>query len=187
VTHGSHIKVWWKCKNAHEWEASVNKRSIGRGCPECYVIQISNIITKAAIKKSGNLKNKFPEVTKEWHPTKNKSLTPKDVSPGSHKKVWWKCKNGHEWFTEIRSRTKKESGCPECWKKIRSNVLKKAALKKSGNLKDKFPKIAKEWHPTKNKDLKPKNVTPMSQVKVWWKCKQGHKWEATIASRTWQG
>ena len=27
--------VWWICKNNHEWEASIDKRSNGRNCPYC--------------------------------------------------------------------------------------------------------------------------------------------------------
>lgn len=37
LTHGSDRKVWWKCSkdNSHKWEAAVNKRVAGRGCPFC--------------------------------------------------------------------------------------------------------------------------------------------------------
>ena len=28
-------KVWWKCEKGHEWEAKIQNRSNGRGCPEC--------------------------------------------------------------------------------------------------------------------------------------------------------
>lgn len=28
-------KVWWKCKNNHEWKASIGSRTRGRGCPHC--------------------------------------------------------------------------------------------------------------------------------------------------------
>ena len=57
-------------------------------------------------------------------------------------------------------------------------------LKRSGSLEDKYPEIAKEWHPTKNGDLTPDQVTPGSSRKVWWMCIQEHEWEAVIASRT---
>ena len=40
-------------------------------------------------------------LAKEWHPTKNSSLTPKDVTAGSNKKVWWQCSRGHEWEAGI--------------------------------------------------------------------------------------
>ncbi|PER41788.1 hypothetical protein CN495_33005, partial [Bacillus thuringiensis] len=29
-------------------------------------------------------------------------------------KVWWKCEKGHEWKTEISSRTSKNTKCPYC-------------------------------------------------------------------------
>lgn len=35
VSLGSGIKVWWKCKEGHEWQATPNHRSNGRGCPIC--------------------------------------------------------------------------------------------------------------------------------------------------------
>ena len=37
------------------------------------------------------------ELAKEWHPTKNGSLTPADLTLGSNKRVWWICSKGHEW------------------------------------------------------------------------------------------
>ncbi len=50
----------------------------------------------------------------------------------------------------------------------------------------KNPKLVKEWHPTKNGDLNPCDVTNGSGKKVWWKCPKGedHEWQAVIANRT---
>lgn len=45
------------------------------------------------------------------------------------------------------------------------------------------PSLAKEWHPTRN-ELTPHNVTQGSHKKVWWVCERGHRWEASIHSRT---
>jgi len=39
-----------------------------------------------------------PMLAREWHPTLNGNLTPKDVMPNSGKKIWWRCKKGHEWY-----------------------------------------------------------------------------------------
>lgn len=47
-----------------------------------------------------------------------------------------------------------------------------------------YPKLAKEWHPTKNGELSPYDVTYGSQKKVWWTCTKGHEWEARIFSRS---
>ena len=37
-----------------------------------------------------NLFNANPNLSKEWHPTKNGTRTPYDVTPNSSLKVWWK-------------------------------------------------------------------------------------------------
>ena len=47
------------------------------------------MLKKIAYEKQ--LGNKLPEIAKEWHPAKNRNLTPKDVTYGSYKKVWWQC------------------------------------------------------------------------------------------------
>jgi hypothetical protein len=36
VSVHSNIKVWWKCQEGHEWQASVNTRNKGHGCKICY-------------------------------------------------------------------------------------------------------------------------------------------------------
>jgi hypothetical protein len=45
----------------------------------------------AKLTDSYNLERANPNLAKDWHPTKNGKLTPKDVFPGAHKKVWWQC------------------------------------------------------------------------------------------------
>ena len=35
VTVGSGKKVWWRCPKGHEWEAYINNRNKGSGCPMC--------------------------------------------------------------------------------------------------------------------------------------------------------
>jgi len=118
-----------------------------------------------------------PELAKEWHPKLNSDLTANDVTPGSNKKVWWKCEKGedHEWIASVDKRTRGRD-CPVCSgrKVVKSNCL--ATLK---------PEIAKEWHPTLNGDLTPYDVTSSSGKKVWWKCNKGddHKWLTSSASR----
>lgn len=47
----------------------------------------------------------------------------------------------------------------------------------------KRPELAKEWHPTKNGDLKPEYITYGSHRKIWWLCEQGHEWCAIAKDR----
>ncbi|MBI5249455.1 MAG: zinc-ribbon domain-containing protein [Desulfomonile tiedjei] len=103
VTHGSGQKVWWICEKQHEWEATVSKRSNGRGCPYCAGQKVS-------LERS--LGATFPMLAREWHPLKNSSNAFQVLSQ-SNKKVWWICKKGHEWKASPSNRVK-GSGCPHC-------------------------------------------------------------------------
>ena len=54
-------------------------------------------------------------LSEEWRPERNGNLKPEMVSCGSHKKVWWKCSEGHEWRAVVYSRAGTlETGCPVC-------------------------------------------------------------------------
>ncbi|MBS5281754.1 MAG: zinc-ribbon domain-containing protein, partial [Butyricicoccus pullicaecorum] len=50
----------------------------------------------------------------EWDAKRNAPLTPKDLSYGSKKKVWWRCAHGHVWQAMVTIRTANHSGCPYC-------------------------------------------------------------------------
>lgn len=104
--YASHEKVYWKCKNNHLWKASIASRSHGgNNCPLCGSRRLSH---------DNNLAVKYPEVVKEWHPTKN-DKGPEKYFPASHFKVWWLCfKCQHEWEAIIYNRTLHNSKCPKC-------------------------------------------------------------------------
>ena len=175
VTAGSGKKVWWMCDKGHEWKAAINNRSKGSRCPYC--LGLLPIVGET------DLATTNPELAAEWHPTKNGVLTPKGVTAGSGKKVWWKCSMGHEWQTAICQR-KHGTGCPVCGRKIAGSKLTERNVLISGSLQQKRPNLAAEWHPTKNGDLTPRDVTAGSSKKVWWMCDQGHEWQAVIKIRS---
>ena len=35
MTFSNGKKAWWKCREGHEWQAMINNRNRGRGCPIC--------------------------------------------------------------------------------------------------------------------------------------------------------
>jgi archaellum component FlaC len=72
-----------------------------------------NEVLESAMSKLNNLSSLYPAIAKEWHPTKNQELVPRNFSRGSNRKVWWTCKKGHEYQTAISNRTKGR-GCPQC-------------------------------------------------------------------------
>ena len=47
-----------------------------------------------------------------------------------------------------------------------------------------YPHLVKEWHPIKNGELTPNQVTYGSGKKVWWLCPKGHSYDTTINKRT---
>ena len=104
VTPGNGKKVWWKCTEGHEWVAVVKRRNAGRGCLYC---------TGRSLGKDYTLERAYPKVATQSHASKNGSLTPRDVTSGSAKVVWWICGNGHEWKAQINGRNR-GSGCPYC-------------------------------------------------------------------------
>ena len=292
-------KVWWLCSSGHEWEAVIDSRTSGRGCPYCAGYLAS---------PESNFAVMFPDLVAEWHPTKNTN-TPDQYTPRSNFKVWWKCQKGHEWRATVDSRSQ-GTGCPKCsnqqsknelriltelmtvyddvthrqkivghevdiylpelnvaieydgnyWhqNKQQADVIKQKEISESGvrllrvrelplpkigmtdilidgrqtfgkdtidvlidligvhNLRTKeylakadfanedlyveylsyfpsplpdkslaelAPSLCKQWHPTKNKQLTPNNFTAKSNHKTWWICDFGHKYQARIAHR----
>eukprot|EP00128_Syssomonas_multiformis_P005654 Colp12_sorted_trinity150504_noHs@24093 len=101
--------------------------------------------------------SEFPEVLRQWHPSKN-TVGPEEVAPFSSKRYWFVCDEGHEWEAVMRNRTREGSGCPTC-------NSRKAT--RTNNLRAKHPAVAAEWHLTKNGDLTPEDVAHMSITKVW--------------------
>ena len=49
------------------------------------------------------------------------------------------------------------------------------------------PVILAQWHPTKNRGLRPELMRQGSERKVWWRCDAGHEWESIFRSRTMYG
>lgn len=120
-----------------------------------------------------SLAEKYPDLTLEWS-DKNYPLTPHDVSFGSNRSVWWRGSCGHEWKASVKNRTLNSTGCPYC-----SHNL---VLKGFNDLATLFPGVAVQW--SKKNDLKPTEVTAFSNKKVWWKCSEGHEWQAKISDRS---
>ena len=136
ITYGSNKIVWWKGACGHEWQTSIKARSNGENCPICSGARVVEGINDLATLK--------PELAAEWS-SKNKTLKPTMVSVGSHKKVIWKGKCGHEWSATVKSRATNGTGCPYC----SHNKI----LVGFNDLASQRPEIAAEWS-EKNYPLK---------------------------------
>ena len=183
VSIGSNRKVWWiysynvpmdypikhlRGKNFNfEWKAAISNRNNEYDCPY--------LNGHAVWLGFNDLTTINPELAKQWHPTKNENLSYTQVAANSNKKVWWKlsydvpndypiehlrCKHfDFEWKASVHNRNKGQ-GCPY--------LIGKVAWKGFNDLYTVNPELAKQWHPTKNADLKPMQITAGSDKKVWW-------------------
>lgn len=165
ITYGSNKIVWWKAACGHEWQTSVKARSKGENCPVCSGARVIEGINDLATLK--------PELAQEW--SEKNEIKPTEVSVGSHKKVIWKCRLGHEWEASIKSRTINGTGCPYC--------SHNKVLEGFNDLASQMPEVAAEWS-EKNYPLLPTMVTPFANKKVWWKCGKGHEWHTLISTRS---
>lgn len=165
VTYGSNRQVWWKGACGHEWKASIKSRSSGENCPICS--------GKRVVEGINDLATLEPELALEWS-DKNEILKPTMVGTGSHKKIIWKGKCGHEWTASVKNRVK-GSGCPYC----SGNIL----LKGFNDFATKQPELALEWS-ERNLSLTPDMINDKARKNVWWKCRKcGYEWKAVVFSR----
>lgn len=124
VSKAARRKVWWHGRCGHDWVMAVSDRTRPpyedqngkihnpQGCPYCS--------SKRVLAGFNDLESQYPDIAAEWHPTKNGTLHPSDIMPGSGKKVWWLGKCGHEWQSTPNKRCKDNSQCPICYKERRS-------------------------------------------------------------------
>jgi hypothetical protein len=170
LSAGSGQTVWWTCARSpdHRWRAKPNNRTHGTGCPFCANRRVSITNSLAAL---------FPALAAEWHPTRNGAVSPSDIVATSTRVAWWRCRQneGHEWHATVRDRTRELTSCPYC-----SNDR----VCHSNSLETIHPRVALEWHPTRNESLSAREVTSGSSRRVWWLCPAcGHEWRTSVANR----
>lgn len=166
VKPGSKRKVWWLGSCGHEWKTSVGDRAVqGKGCPFC--------TGRMILPGFNDLETLKPDALEEWDWGRNKGVKPSEVSPGSHKKVYWKGKCGHSWFAPIRHVAQKGYGCAVCAGKHGGFDENTLAISE--------PEIASEWHPGNDKSAE--EVTRVSSYRALWVCSSGHEFTVRVCDR----
>lgn len=160
----STMKLYWKCQKSKvhpDYSMTGGHRVAGKKCPYCAGRRVAPDNSLAALK---------PGVAKRWNYEENSPLTPNDITAGTTKLYWWKCENGHKW-----------QDAP-AW--LYENKLGQRNCLECRSLKMLFPKLAKEWHPTKNKK-KANEINAYSNKKAWWICPEcSHEYQMLISNRT---
>lgn len=153
------------CENGHN--LVLDSRYVKKGtCSYCK--------GKALLVGFNDFKTVFPEVASEWDYQKNDGLMPEHYLPHSNRQFWWKCSTcGRSWLAAIGTRTQGH-GCPYC-------AHHKAS--ETNNLAVVAPNLAAEWNYSRNGTLRPEDIAPNYNSKVWWICKRGHEWQAKPNNR----
>jgi hypothetical protein len=169
IIFGSGKRVWFLCLNhKHSYSTrlfdKINKKI---QCPICTGHRV--------LIGFNDLQTTHPELLNEWDFKKN-TIKPTEVSYGSHKKIWWKCKLNHSWIMSPNNRTSMPNqGCPYC--------SGRRILIGFNDLATTHQELCEEWDYEKNK-IKPTEVTHGSNKKVWWLCKtHKHSFISSIGNR----
>jgi hypothetical protein len=157
VVAGTGKRLNWRCNLGHQWNASVDNRSKGTGCPTC--------ANRTILIGFNDLATTNPELAAQadgWDPT--------TVVAFSNKKLDWKCGAGHQWSTTVASRSSGAS-CPVC-----SGSVVDVGVTDLATTNPELAAQADGWDPT--------SLSAHSNKKVPWKCESGHQWLTAVGSRT---
>lgn len=101
---GSLKRVSWICPLGHKYKSVIRDR--GRRNTNCPVCAGRNLLVGF-----NDLATSNPELAKEafeWNP--------ETIGAGTHKKLKWKCSEGHIWLASVANRNGNQRGCPTCSK-----------------------------------------------------------------------
>ncbi len=158
INAGSNKKYSWKCKRAHKWVAPVYSRTAGVGCPYC-----SGKRVLVGFNDMATTHREIAATADGWDTS--------TCTAGSNKKLAWVCENGHPFKMVVANRALRAQGCPVCiGKKVLTGVNDLATLR---------PDLVDEadgWDPA--------TVTVFANRVRAWRCKLGHTWSVTVASRS---
>ena len=171
---GNNTRVNWKCHICgYEWRGMIHEAAEKAiNCPKCSRKERGEKRHLLSLCQNGCLSDE--KLLKDWDYEKN-SFLPSEVTNYSAQYVFWKCHVcGYEWKAKVSNRTHGR-GCPCCGRKV--------VVPGVTDLATTHPDIAKEWHPTKNGDLKPTDVLYGSRKMIWWLCPVGHEYQANLLDR----
>ncbi|WP_336855937.1 zinc-ribbon domain-containing protein [Sinomonas albida] len=167
VSPGSEKSVWWRDALGHQWQARINNRAHGTGCPFCG--------SQKVLSGFNDLATKQPHLAAEWDFETN-GMGADEVMPSSSKMAWWKCTVGHSWEMRIANRTHLGQGCPVC--------SGQKVLMGFNDMATTAPELAAEFHATRNEPHTPQTVFRSTAKKFWWRDALGHEWQASANERS---
>lgn len=172
VKYNARTRAHWKCARGHTWTARIFDRIYHKtGCPYCNGQRV--------IPGETDLRSRYPELAAQWDERRNGDLTPDQIPSHFNQKVWWKCgRCGEAWQESPDVRISKRTGCPYC--------AGSQAIPSKTSFAAQYPELLPEWDYDENRKngIDPDRIMPKSNRSVGWRCEKGHKWNATVKSRT---
>jgi Zn finger protein HypA/HybF involved in hydrogenase expression len=160
---------WWVCSVCeYSWRTPIRRRALeGGGCARC----AGQVLWPGV----NDLASRRPDVSAEWHASRNGTVAPVDVFVASTKKFWWQCSEcAHEWRTTPATRSS-GSGCPSCAGQVLTVGV--------NDLASRAPMLLAEWDYDRN-DVAPNAVSAGSKANAWWVCQKcAHSWRAQSVAR----
>ena len=240
-TPNSGTKVWWICSRGHEWKASIDHRTNGRGCPVCLTDRRSSFPEQAIFYY---LSKEFPQTQNRYKLNQKYELDiylpelniaveydgvffhASDKAIRNEKSKNAACYNEKILLIRIKEDRNTKATYVEHWNQYLTKIvfnpdndykylqsalvelisilneiqgvmldinlerdrtkilelLKQSDVK--NNLEERCPEIAAEWNYQRNGSLLPSSFAWASNQSVWWKCSNGHEYQAIIANRT---
>lgn len=126
VSYKSNNKAWFKCGEGHSFYRSIHKLfetredAYGKGCPICSGRKVSVGVN--------DLESARPDLLDRWDYERNRELgiNPTDVTVGSNKSIWVKCKIcGESYKTEVQYFTGDMVICCENCRKRNYSIAEK--------------------------------------------------------------
>ena len=160
VTYGSRRKVWWRCEKGHSWQAQIKSRTLlGAGCP--------------LLQSGGPGERSRHPAARSGRPMGPVGTCP-PRSGGRGATGFGGCAGGH--LAGRGGARANGERCPVCAGKV--------VIPGENDLATLYQEVAEQWDGEKNGTLTAKEVSPYSNRKAWWRCREGHSWQAAIAART---
>lgn len=116
VAYTSSKRAYWICPKGHSYDLCISdKYAQHQGCPYC--------AGKRVLKGFNDLESVYPDLIVDWDYDSNE-MQPDEITFGSHKKVYWKCRNCGKSYARVIGEQKRRSlkVCPDCFKEIGSSV-----------------------------------------------------------------
>ena len=164
-------EFWWTLENCgHSWKSKISPETNRKECPIC-----TNRIIQAGV---NDLATTHPEIATAMANQQPEDITPQTITSAYPKHINLECPLGHTWKNkpiQLREKTN-PTKCPTC----EGYQL----LTGFNDLTTTHPELAKQWHPTKNGELQPSQITYKNLTKTWWQCQAcNYKWQASPSYR----